>query len=68
MAAIVAMGEEFLIVGTRPPRDVEVPASACIAVDDIVDLTTNLGIDATIDDWIPPTGSGVCCALATFPS
>jgi hypothetical protein len=40
----------------RLVTDEEIPASACVPLDSIVDLTQKLKDDGTIDDWTPPAG------------
>ena len=40
----------------RLVSDEEIPPSACVPLDSIVDLTNKLKDDGTIDDWTPPAG------------
>jgi len=40
----------------RLVTDEEIPASACVPVDSIVDLTARLREDGTLGDWTPPAG------------
>ncbi|MBP1598217.1 MAG: hypothetical protein H6Q05_3594 [Acidobacteria bacterium] len=40
----------------RLVSDEEIPPSACVPLDSIVDLTNKLRDDGTIDDWTPPPG------------
>jgi len=40
----------------RLVTDEEIPASACVPLDHIVDLTHKLKEDGTIEDWTPPAG------------
>jgi len=40
----------------RLVTDDEVPASACVPLDSIVDLTGKLNEDGTVTDWTPPAG------------
>jgi len=41
---------------SRLITDAEIPPSACIPLDSIVDLTGKLKDDGTIDNWTPPAG------------
>ena len=40
----------------RLVTDAEIPASACVSVDSIIDLTDKLREDGTLDNWTPGPG------------
>ena len=42
---------------SRRISDEEMPASACVPLNSIIDLTSKLNDDGTLDDWQPPAGT-----------